>query len=310
MSEQALKKLVGALVIAVALWGVTSLFTGGGSGARTASGEMAGVLDGIAEGSVDAVRMTTLVGTTELTRGAGGWLVNGFRSDSGSVAGFWRVVSSARVGDLVATNPANHGRMGVSDDAAWELEFDLTDETRALLIGAQGPRFGTAYVRLPGSDEVYLFEGDVRSHVQRQLEQWRNKRMASIDTSAVVRLDIERDGDAFALVRGDTTWTFDSGESVRDGVLRNLLTDLRAANASGILAADDSLATAAQAGSIVAHDAGGGVLAELSIGAGDGDRWARVTGDETLYRLPSFRVDRLFPTREAALPQSTSNEIP
>jgi len=44
------------------------------------------------------------------------------------------------VGDLVATNPANHERMGVSADSARTVELDVAGATRALMFGDEGPR--------------------------------------------------------------------------------------------------------------------------------------------------------------------------
>ncbi|MDA0312060.1 MAG: DUF4340 domain-containing protein [Gemmatimonadetes bacterium] len=303
MSEQALKRLVGALVILVALWGITSLISSDGSGSRAASGEIAGVLDGVSETSVERVRMTTLAGSIDLARTDGAWRVNDFPADSGVVTGFWRVATGLAIGDLIAANPDNHERMGITDGAAWTLEFTVGGETRTILVGGQGPGFATSYVRLPGSDDVYLLEGDVRAHIRRPLDQWRNKLLASIDTAAVVRLEVERGGDAYVLLRAAEAWTFESGEAARAVTVQNLLTDLRHLEASGILAETDSLAAAAEGGSLLAYDGGGAVLAELHVGAGEGDRWVRAAGDDTVYRLASFRMDRLFPRRETVLPE-------
>jgi len=304
MSEQALKRLVGALVILVALWGITSLISSDGSGSRAAAGEVAGVLDGVSETSVERVHMTTLAGSVDLVRTDGTWRVNDFPADSGTVAGFWRVATGLAIGDLVATNPDNHERMGITDGAAWTVEFIVGGEARTLLVGGQGPLYATSYVRLPGSDDVYLLEGDVRVHIRRPLDQWRNKLLAAIDTAAVARLEVERGDDLYVLVRAGDTWTFESGEAARAATVQTLLTDLRHVEATGFLAETDSIFSADEGGSLLAYDAGGAVLAELHVGAGGGDRWARAAGDDTVYRLASFRVDRLFPRRETAVPEA------
>ena len=45
-----------------------------------------------------------------------------------------------------------------------------------------------------------------------------------------------------------------------------------------------------QGGRTVAYSRTGEVLAEITLGSGPGDRWARTTTDEYVYRVSSFRV--------------------
>lgn len=304
MSERTLKQLVGALVVVVAVWAIATLLSGGGGGVPSASGEIAAVFDGVTEATVTEVRMSSASGEVVLAGGAGAWTVNDLRADSGTVTRFWNVVTGLQVGGLVASNPANHGRMGVADDSAATLEIDVGGETRALVVGDQGPRFGTSYVRLPGQDEVYVAEGDLRSHVRRRLADWQNRRIVRIDTSAVARVEIERDGEPYVLVRGDSLWTFEGGAETNSNTARGVLSELANLIAAGILSEADSLAQSERGGTTVALDADGNVLAEVTIGTGTSERWARAAGDDVIYRLASFRIDRITPTRERMEPSS------
>ena len=172
MSERTLKQLVGALVLVVAMWAIATLLSGGGGGVPSVAGEIAAAFDGVSEASVTEVRMRSASGEVVLAGGAGAWTVNDLRADSGTVTRFWDLLTGLEVGSLVASNPDNHGRMGVADNGGAVLEIDLGGETRTVVVGDQGPRFGTAYVRLPEQNEVYLAEGDLRSHVQRRLADW------------------------------------------------------------------------------------------------------------------------------------------
>ena len=74
--------------------------------------------------------------------------------------------------------------------------------------------------------------------------------------------------------------------------------------AAGVLAEADSLAQAERGGSTVALDADGNVLAEVTIGSGTSERWVKASGDDVIYRLASFRIDRITPTRERMEPSS------
>jgi len=304
MSERTLKRLVGALAVVVALWVVTTLVAGGG-GTAGPSGGMATIFDGISESSIEAVRLSGTDQPVELRREGEAWTVNGYAPDSATVARFIDLIVDLEVGDLAATNPANHDRMGVSQDSAESMEIDVEGgDTRRVLIGEQGPRFATVYGRLPDEDEVYVLRGDLRIHAIRRLDDWRNKRMVAIDTSLVRRIEVERDGEAYTVVRADSTWTLEDGGEAAPTPVRNMLMELANLRASAILEEGDSIAALEQGGSTMAYSESGEVLAEVRIGSGEADRWGRVPSDSVIYRLPSFRVDRITPERSAVDPES------
>ena len=297
MSERALKQLVGALVVVGVLWLITALLTGRG-GAPGASSEVGSFFEGASEASLTAVRMVHGGDSVELRRSGERWTVNGYVPDSASVARFWEDLEAAEVESLVAGNPANHARMGVASDSAARVQLVTGGDTRTLLVGHQGSRYATAYVRLPDADDVYLLGGNLRPHVVRTLADWRDKRIVAVDTAAVRRLEVRRDQDRYTLVRGDSAWTFQDGGEVSGGGARDILLELRDMRASGFLEPSDSIAQRAEGATVVAIGMEGDTLASLSIGSGTGDRWARAAGDSILYRITSFRADRIAPTRE------------
>lgn len=304
MSERALKQLVGALALVAALWLVVTLISRSGGGAIEAPAALGDVFDGVDATSATAVRLIGTDDSIELRPENGAWKVNGFRADSGAVARLFQVLEDVTVGDLVATNPANHDRMGVSADSASTVEIDIGGQTRTILVGKAGPRPSTAYARLPGEDDVYLLEGNVRSPLTRSLVDWRNRRVVAIDTSRVARVHVQRDADDYTLVRGDSAWTFEDGSAADSSQVHSLLSELGgSAVASTVLANDDSLAVLPPGGSTVAYSQGGDVLTEITVGSGDGDRWAMAAGDSVRYRIARFRVDLITPTRESVTPE-------
>ena len=140
MSEKALKALVGTLTGLVLIWLLVTFLPQGEGGAGSASPTLSSFFDGVTpegvsgvlfQGPEDAARV-------ELRRMEGRWMVNGFRADSGAVERFWEALQGATLGDLVASNPDNHPRMGVAADSAWTLEIEMGEETRALLVGKGG----------------------------------------------------------------------------------------------------------------------------------------------------------------------------
>jgi hypothetical protein len=302
MSESTLKKLVGALAVVAALWVLATLLSRGG-GSIEAPNDLAATFDGVADSTVTAVRFIGPDDTIELRRGDGGWQVNGFQADSGTVARFFESLSGASVGDLIATNPDNHERMGVAGDSVRTLEIDVGGQTRQLLVGGEGPRFSTAYARLPGENSVYLLEGGIRPHMTRRLDDWRNRKMLAIDTSQVTRIAVQRDDDAYTLVRSDTTWTFQDGSPTVPRQVQSLLEELGGSLvASGFAPEGDSIAALPQGGSTVAYSDSDDVLADVTIGSGTGDRWAMAAGDSVRYKIASFRANLIVPTLGSVTP--------
>ena len=304
MSEKTLKTLVGALVVIAGLWAVAALFSSQGDGGRGASGDIATFFDDISEVSVTSVRMNGPDYNSELSGGFGNWTVNGYQADSAAVFRLWTAILTFEVGDLVASNPSNHDRMGLSADAGWSIEFDVDGVIKTILVGDAGPRVSTTYVRLPDEDEVYILEGDLRTHVRRLPNEWRSKRVVGIDTAAVTRIEIQRDAEAYTLVRADSLWTFENGSETSSSAVNGVMSELASLLAVGFLEEGDSLEVMDQGGVTTAYDESGNVLALVTIGTGDSDRWARSTGDEVIYRIGSYRVDRIAPKLESIEPSS------
>lgn len=304
MSERVLKRLLGALGAAAAIWLVVFLLSRRDDSAEPEIvGAIATFFEDANDSTLDAVRFDRPGGSIELRRVGDRWEVNGFRGDSGAVARFFQTLSETEVRGLAATNPSNHARMGVAVDSTGRMELEQQGSTRSLLVGVNGPRAATVYARLPDEDSVFLLETGIRSYVYRGLDDWRNRRMLALDTSLVRRITVERDGDAFELVRADTVWTFADGGAVDARQVQSLLNELGGGLvASRFVAAADSIGQLPLGGTTVAYGASGDRLATVTIGTGSGDRWGMVAGDSVRYRLPSFRVDAIVPTLESVRP--------
>lgn len=298
MSERALKTLLVVCAGLFLVWLAVSFVPRGNGGAVEPSDALASFFDGVTPEAVSTVRFRGPgdASPVELERLGGEWRVNGFRADSANVARFWEAMAAAKVGELVGSNPANHSRLGVGADSAWTFDLDLEGGPRSLLVGKGGPRYGTTYARLPDEDEVHLLEGNLRSHLTRSLDDWRNKRVATVDTSAVWRVEVDGDGSAFAVERADSLWKMDGGGEADGAKVKGILGELARLDASGFVEPSDSLATVG--GTLRALDQAGDTLVFLEMGTGDGDRWARVAGDPILYRVASWRAGRLLPKLE------------
>jgi hypothetical protein len=226
------------------------------------------------------------------------WAVNGYRADSGAVARFWQALSDARVGDVVATNPSNHRRMGVASDSTWRVELDVQGRIRSILVGRSGAAGGETYVRLPGDDTVYALARDLYIRVAHSTDDWRDRRILALDTAAVSRISVELDGQRYTIVRDGQRWAQAGGGQTHTTAVRIMLTELARLRAVGFLTKGDTIARKPYGGAVTALASTGDTLGTLILGVGPGDRWARSRGDSTLYRLAYYRVERVAPTRE------------
>ncbi len=157
---------------------------------------------------------------------------------------------------------------------------------------------GTSFVRRPGSDNAYLLSSNFTVHLTRGLSDWRDRRVVIVDTSQVSRVDVRTADDAFTLVRQDTTWTISEGGEADELAIRGVLEELAVLRANGFLEEGDELYGTPSEIAVTALSAEGDTLAALTLGEGEGDRWIMTRGNDTRFRLPSFRVDRLAPSRE------------
>lgn len=298
MSEKALRALAAVVLGLGLVWLAVNFIPGNTAGTANVPEAVAGLFAGVTPEAVTSVRFRApdSAREIELTRSGGHWTVNGFAADSGAVARFFNTVQEASVDGLVGTNPANHPRMGVSPDSAWSMEMNAGGGPREILIGKAGSRYGTTYIRLPDADEVYLLDASLRPVVTRDLEGWRSKRVTRADTGAIRTLEVAGEGARIVLRREDSLWTFDDGQAADSVTVRNLLGELARMDASGFYGPQDSLS--ARAGSVRASDGSGTTLLYMEVGSGEGDRWVKVEGDSIVYRIPSWRADRLLPSPE------------
>lgn len=215
MSEKALKVVLAAVGGLIVVYAVAALASRGPDNeAAIEDSALAGTLQAVREVELEGVRIIALDDTIRLELAENRWTVNGYTADSSAVADLQAAVRAARIRHLAATNPTNHGPLGVGEGSARVLELTPTDgEPIRLLIGEAGPSSPSAYVRLPTSDDVYLVDGGLHNPTRRTLDDWRDRTIVRVDTAAVVRIAVTRDGDSYTLERDSAGWRFAQGDA-------------------------------------------------------------------------------------------------
>lgn len=303
MSTRTLTRLLAAAGVLVALWLLIALISrAGGSGQPTASDDWSGLLASLTPDSVTSVTIEEVHEAPRVLEKQGdAWTIDGFPADSATVARFWTNLADAGADQIVARNPDNHDRMGVAADSTITVTFSGSPGDRTILVGNEGSGFGTAFARRPDEDDVHLLTGGLRTHFTRSVSDWRDKRIVAIDTANVNRIDVTRGDQSYTLARADSSWTV-GGSPAQQSPVTSILEELSAMRATGFFEEGDSLYAAPPEISVTALGAAGDTLGSVTLSSGSGDRAARTSGNDTVYRLPSFRVDRVAPPLEQLEP--------
>lgn len=295
MSTRTLTRLLATAGVLVALWLIITLISrAGGSGQPAASDDWSGLLASLTPDSVTSVTIDDAGETRVLEKQDDTWTIDGFPADSATVARFWTNLADATADQIVARNPDNHARMGVAADSTITVTFAGGSGDRTILVGNEGTGFGTAFARRPDEDDVHLLTGGLRTHFTRSESDWRDKRIVVIDTSKVDTIDVTRGDESYTLARADSSWTVD-GEPAQASPVTSLLEELSTMRATGFLQEGDSLYAAPPEITVTAVGSTGDTLGVVTVSEGAGDRAARARGNPTVFRLPSFRVDRVAP---------------
>jgi len=297
MSERTLKTILGALGILVVLWLGSILLSGRRGGGPAPDRGIASLFEGLDETTVSAVRIVGPDQTVALERSSGVWTVNGNPADSSTVTRFWSALEGAEVGGVVANNPSNHERLGLSADSTWTVDFTLADGGMAsVLVGKTGPIFPSGYVRLPDQDAVVVVSGDFRPTVILSVTQWRDKTILRVDTAAVVRVVLETDEGIHVAERADTTWSVD-GEPANANTMRSVLDELANLLALGFV--ENGEAFEENPKRVIALGTEADTLGIVVITGESGTRHARTPGSAIVFEIPIFRADRITPSIEA-----------
>ncbi len=300
MSAAQLRRVAIALAVAVFLWGSIEIL-----GRRGDTVEEVPLIPALAGDEVDIVVIRLPADTIRLERGTeGSWSVNGFTASPDAVTTLLGALGEPTAGELIAQNPSSHERMGVDDSSATHLAVRRGDQLLGeVLVGAQGRSFRSAYMRLPGQDDVYLVEGELVPLVGREVNEWRDKRIVVVEPDSIGEIDVERGRIRYTLERQDSVWSLADGGAVDSARVERLVEAFRTVEAQGA-----AFATPAQADSadftqperrVRLVGTNGAELATLAFDSTETGFWVRRDGRETIYLLNRWKVDDLTPTDSA-----------
>jgi len=155
-----------------------------------------------------------------------------FPAEEGAVGALLEGIGALAADEAVSKRAESHGLYEVTDEAgtrvgAWAPGAPSDDPGRPLaaaadkpvewILGKPTPDGGGIYLRLPGHDEVYRATGLTRETVRQPLNNWRDRRVLSIQAEDEIReIRLGGLGAHFNLAKSSDLWTVDGRPARRD----------------------------------------------------------------------------------------------
>ncbi|HJO83797.1 MAG: DUF4340 domain-containing protein [SAR202 cluster bacterium] len=145
-------------------------------------------------------RMTELIRLGDTETGYG-WFADDEAVFEPKLNQFWLAVSDFYDAQLVATNPANHTRMGVADDQGIEVSFfqDRRSLQEKLIVGIWKPDVRLCYVRRAGKDDVFGIPCAQGNTFTPEPDGWKNPVVAAIPPNEVESLEFTYGSEQFLI---------------------------------------------------------------------------------------------------------------
>jgi hypothetical protein len=311
MSPHNLKLIAVGLALLLLLWGASALLSRGSDSVR-------GSLDlhAPAMADVDAITIVKSADTIALARQSAAptaWTVNGHPAALASVTDLFQALRDTSPPELVAQDSSSFRRLQVDSAGGRWLRLRRSGKVQLeLVVGGRGTDFESAYLRRPGDAHVYLWHGRLGALVDRTLDDWRDKRIATLAPDSVAALEVVRGKERYALTRAGRAWKM-NGAAVDSGAVARYLDRLKTITAAGFATQNeiDSTRAARPGRRLTVRGArggrGGGVLLSLAFDSTAGAFVVRhVAGAEgegaTVYRMNTWDVDGLTPASRSLLP--------
>jgi hypothetical protein len=252
---------------------------------------------------VDTIAITHRVDTVVLAkRSPGHWTVNGFAAETSEVNQLFGAVSDSATPELMAQDPSSFARMGVDSTAGRVVRLAGAGKTLAtLFVGEHSPAPDGFYLRLPGDRHVYLWHGRLAELVTRPVESWRDHTIAAVPPDSIAEIAIRRGHAQLLLRRQGNKWTL-AGAPVDSAAAARLVEGLRSIRATEFSTPRqvDSLRAARPSRSLVVRGPERRELLALGFDSVAGGFWVRRA--HAVYRMDSWHVDQLTPTKAALAP--------
>jgi len=140
---------------------------------------------------------------------SGAWRItqpNPFAADHGAVSGALSALSSLNSERLVEDRASDLKQYGLDHPA---IEVDITEKdnkTQRLIIGDGTPAGSAVYAMLAGDPRVFTIAGYKKTSFDRSLNDLRDKRLLTVNTDKITRLELIRNNQTIEFGRNKEEW--------------------------------------------------------------------------------------------------------
>ena len=301
MTARQLALIAIAFAALLLLWGAAAVLRrGGDSGAAAAA-----LFPAVPPAAVDTVVIARPRDTTVLARvDSTSWRTNGHLADRAAVTELLEALSdTARRIEPVAERAASHAGLGVDSASGSRVRVVGRGGVLAdLVAGQRSPDFDGGYLRRAADSTVYLVRGRLAELLERDPDEWRDRRMGGVAADSVTGIEVSRGRRSFRLARSGGRWSFSGARGAADSsAVADLLgayARLEAAGFASPAQADSARFDPADRRARLLR-ADGSPLLTLVMDSTAGGWWARVDTAAVVYRLESWTADRLTPADSA-----------
>ncbi len=249
----------------------------------------------IPAGEVSAIRATGSDMSVGLRRDGESWRLTDpvdAAADSTTVARVLEDLSALELRSVVSTNPERYGRYGV-DSTGTEIDVVWEAGRLTLVVGENGPDFGSNYVRLSDDEAVYLSAG--RLQLPENVDGWRDKTIVDLPPERVSRVSVHGPGQSYALQRQESEWqlTEDASPSTADSAAAiRYLERFNPLQADGFL---ESVPADRDSTYTVRFTLGDGTERVVELVPAEKDYAVTLDGGVTVYRMRGSRRSQYAP---------------
>lgn len=226
------KKMIFAVVAIVVA--ILVIVIGENAGKQKPSEQSLLFFPGLAQKDIAALEMSDASGKVRIQRKGDIWIIgnngaasstsanpivgssapvaNGleYQADSASIISILEKIVAIKKDDTpISKNPEKQSLYEVDSAKGLSVEvFDQTGKSRgSFRLGKNGPDYSSCYVRMAGSNEVYMVGGNIRYSFFTDSKRWRDKTVIKFDQNTAQNVTImKKDGSKIVLGK-DSTWS-------------------------------------------------------------------------------------------------------
>jgi hypothetical protein len=158
-------------------------------------------------------------------------------ADSTTIDSLLSATSTARIDRKLENAGKDASKYGLADPRI-RVVLKSGKEGRTLLFGSKDFTGNQVYVQVQGSPDVYLTSDYLFNTADKELKDWRNRKVLTFDRNQVQNIDITRPTDQIKLQKQGEKWTLEQPiqEAADESTVSSLLSTLESAEAQKFIA--------------------------------------------------------------------------